>query len=94
MDYLCNEQIVHRDLRTVHILVGHGNKLKIAGFGMAKRLQNGCYVSLGRFNNSILIWSDGDYFTNFSLVMLSIFYWVNGNMYCCKCFYYCNNDIY
>ncbi|XP_060577623.1 tyrosine-protein kinase SRK3-like [Ruditapes philippinarum] len=45
MDYLCNKQIVHRDLRTGHILVGHGNKLKIAGFGRAKRLQNDCYVS-------------------------------------------------
>ncbi|XP_060577621.1 tyrosine-protein kinase HCK-like [Ruditapes philippinarum] len=48
MDYLCNEQIVHRDLRTGHILVGQVNKLKIAGFGMAKRLQNDCYVSLDK----------------------------------------------
>jgi hypothetical protein len=94
MDYLCNEQIVHRNLRTGHILVGHGNKLKIAGFGMAKRLQNN-YVSLeSRYNISILIRSDGDHVKVCTVVTGYIIYCVNGNICCCKRFYYCYYDIY
>jgi serine/threonine protein kinase len=61
MDYLCKEQIVHRDLRTEKILVGHGNQLKIAGLELAKRVQNDGYVSLDRMLNIfIFVRSDGD----------------------------------
>jgi serine/threonine protein kinase len=85
MDYLCNEKIVHRDLRTAHILVGHGNKLKIAGFGMAKRLQNDCYVSHGRFNISILIRSDGDHVKVYTVASFYSFFSGYINIYFLLC---------
>lgn len=56
MDYLCNEQIVHRDLRAGQILVGHGNKLKIAGFGKAQRLQNECYILMDDSESIAVKW--------------------------------------
>ncbi|XP_060562682.1 tyrosine-protein kinase SRK2-like [Ruditapes philippinarum] len=62
MDYLCKEQIVHRDLRTEKILVGHGNQLKIAGLEMAKRVQNDGYVSLDPMDKIAIKWTAPEVF--------------------------------
>ena len=43
MAYLECENFVHRDLRAANILVGEGNTVKVADFGLARLIQEDIY---------------------------------------------------
>ncbi|XP_030839439.1 tyrosine-protein kinase STK [Strongylocentrotus purpuratus] len=44
MDYLGSKNVVHRDLTAKNVLVGEGNVVKIADFGLARLMKKDVYV--------------------------------------------------